>query len=91
MPTKNGRPLERPFTHRAMVRRSGTGAQTQFSDPHGEIESDRAVHRDRLQRDRAVGAADQNIGAEAGGDCHLAGRAEIVAGEKAGIGGPCCQ
>src|SRR5262249_17262304 len=31
-------------------------------------------------------AADENVGAEAGGDRHLAARAEIIAGEKGGAG-----
>src|SRR5262249_45567810 len=43
----------------------------------------RGGHRDRLQRDRVVGTADENVGAEAGGDRHLAARA----GEKGGAGG----
>src|SRR3954454_20740311 len=66
--------------------RSGAGAQPKFRDADRMIESDRAVHRDRLQRHGAVGAADEDIGAEAGSDGHLAACAEIVAGEKAGIG-----
>src|SRR6188472_3281884 len=66
--------------------RSGARAQPKFRDADRKIESDRAVHRDRLQRHGAVGAAHEDIGAEAGSDGHLAGRAEIVAGEKAGIG-----
>jgi hypothetical protein len=87
MPQENGRPLRGGrWNDRNDAARSGAGAQPKFRDADRKIESDRAVHRDRLQRHRAVRAADEDIGAEAGSDGHLAGRAEIVAGEKAGIG-----
>src|SRR5262245_39356490 len=66
---------------------SGAGAQMQLRHAEGQIEPDRGGHRDRLQRDRVVGTADENVGAEAGGDRHLAARAEIIAGEKGGAGG----
>src|SRR5215831_19721240 len=59
----------------------------QLRHAEGQIEPDRGGHRDRLQRDRVVGTADENVGAEAGGDRHLAARAEIIAGEKGGAGG----
>src|SRR5215470_5067295 len=66
---------------------SGAGAQMQLRHAEGQIESDRSGHRNRLQRDRVVGTADENVGAEAGGDRHLAARAEIIAGKKGGAGG----
>src|SRR6476646_7082503 len=87
MPQENGRPLRGGRSNdRNDAARSGAGAQPKFRDPDRKIESDRAVHRDRLQRHGAVGAADEAIGAEAGSNGHLATRAKIVAGEKAGIG-----
>src|SRR5215467_3362974 len=86
MPTK--RPPRRPSMHRAQLAQpSGAGAQMQFRHAEGEIEPDRGLYRDRLQRDRVVGTADENVGAEAGGDRHLTGRAEIIAGEKGGTRG----
>ena len=66
---------------------SGAGAQMQFRHAESQIEPNRGGHRDRLQRDRVVGTADENVGAEAGGDRHLAARAEIIAARKAGPGG----
>src|SRR4029077_631645 len=81
-PLGSGRPSDGNNTSR-----SGAGTQTEFRHSDGEIETHRAVHRDRLQRDGAVGAADEDIGAEAGGDGPPAARAEIIAGEKA-LSGP---
>jgi len=57
---------------------SGAGAQMQFRHAEGQIKPDRSGHRDWLQRDRVVGTSDENVGAEAGGDRHLAARAEIA-------------
>jgi hypothetical protein len=73
--------------HSEPAQRSGAGAQMQFRHAEGQIEPDRGRHRDRLQRDRVVGTADENVGTEASGDRHLAARAEIIAGEKGGAGG----
>ena len=70
--------------HRAeCAQPSGAWAQVQFRHAEGQVEPDRGGHRDRLQRDRVVGTADENVGAEASGDRHLAARA----GEKGGAGG----
>jgi hypothetical protein len=66
MPQENGRPLRGGrWNDRNDAARSGAGAQPKFRDADRKIESDRAVHRDRLQRHGAVGAADEDIGAEA--------------------------
>ena len=87
MPQENGRPSG------AAVRAMGTilpvqgpGRRRSSATPTARLRPDRAVHRDRLQGDGAVGTADEDIGAEAGSDGHLAGRTEIVAGEKAASG-----
>jgi hypothetical protein len=66
--------------------RSGAGAQMEFRHSDREIEPDRAVHRNRLQRDGATGTANEHVGAEAGGDRYLASRAEIIAGENSRAG-----
>ena len=58
-------------------------AASEIGDPQSEIQSDLARHRDRLQRDGAVGAADEHIGAEAYRNGDLAARTHIIAGEKA--------
>ena len=83
---ENGRLERRPFIHRACVT-SGAGTQMEFRHTEGEIEPHRGGDRDRLQGERAVGAADENVGAKPRGDRYLAGRAEIVASEKAGARG----
>src|SRR5258707_11565608 len=41
----------------------------------------------RLHRVGVVGTADEDVGAEAGGDRYLTGRAEIIAGEEGGTRG----
>src|SRR6202022_911858 len=61
-------------------------AQTKRSNPNGEIEPDLATHRDRLQRRGPVGAANQNIGAEACPNACLSAGTDIVAGEDARAG-----
>ena len=84
---KNGRPSGAAVQAMGtMLPVQGPGRRRSSATPTARLRSDRAVHRDRLQRDGAVGAADEHIGAEAGRDGHLAARAEIVAGEKAGSG-----
>src|SRR5262249_50796913 len=77
-------PRGRPFMRVTRRVRSRTGAQMQFRNAEGEIEPHRGADRDRRQADRAVRAADENVGAEPGGDRDLTARAEIVAGEKSG-------
>src|SRR4051812_13685121 len=67
------------FIIASSLRRSRAGAQMQFCHAEREIEPDRRVHRDRLQRHRVVGAAEENVGAEPRGDRHLPARAEIIA------------
>jgi hypothetical protein len=56
----------------------------QFRHAEGEIESHGGIDRERLQGDRAVGATDENVGAEPGSDGDLTARAEIVASKKSG-------
>src|SRR5262245_7220940 len=80
---RNGRPDGGRSYFTRIVQPSGAGAQTEFRHADREVEPDRTVDRDRLQRHGAIGAADENVRAEAGGNGHLAARAEIVAGEKA--------
>src|SRR5437899_10164889 len=45
-----------------------TGAQFQALQPGGNGDADLALHAERLQRERIVGAADQHIAADAGAD-----------------------
>jgi hypothetical protein len=56
--------------------------QRHRGDAGGDIETGIALDADRLQRDRAVGAADQNIGADPDADRGAAGGADIIAGER---------
>jgi PPOX class probable F420-dependent enzyme len=55
-------------------------------DPDGEIEPGLSGHRQRLQCHGAARAADQHIAAKADGNRRFAGRANVVAGERATSG-----
>src|SRR5262245_62963596 len=59
-------------------------AKREAGNAQGQVNTHLAFHRDRLQGDRAVRAAEQDVGADthAGGD--FAGRAHIITGERAG-------
>src|SRR5262245_9118930 len=83
---ENGRPEGGRSSSRRACAGQGASAQMQFRHAEGEVESNRSRHRDRLQRHRVVGPAQENVGAESRGDRHLSARAEIVAGEKARAG-----
>src|SRR6478752_8101558 len=58
-------------------------AQFQALEAGGDVEADLALHAERLQRDRIVGAADQHIAAEADTDRGAALRTGVGAGEVA--------
>src|SRR5689334_20871446 len=60
---------------------STAGAQLQTLQARGDVESDLALHAERLQRDRVGRAADQHVAAEADADRGRALRAGIVARE----------
>jgi hypothetical protein len=65
-------------------------AQTKRSDAEGEIEPDLAAHRDRLQLHGPVGAANQNVGAEARSTDIVTSeeaRAAVSSANTAGIAG----
>src|SRR4029077_5212678 len=64
-------------------------AQTDRSDAGSDVEPGITFDADRLQRDRAVGAANQHIGAGPYPDGGAAGGADIIAVERTGsqIGG----
>jgi hypothetical protein len=49
-----------------------------------DVQPDRALERDRLQREGTAGAADQDVGAAADADVDVTGNADIFAGEGAG-------
>src|SRR5262249_3340968 len=59
------------------------------SDAGGDVEPSIALAAERLQRDRAVGAADQHISARPDPDGGAAGGPDVVAAQRAGrqIGG----
>src|SRR5271154_3377302 len=59
--------------------------QLKRADAASGIEPGLALHRERLQRHPVVRAADQSIGADPAGDSRLRGRADISAGQHAGI------
>src|SRR6516162_2941796 len=59
-------------------------AQADRSDAGRDVEPGIAFDADRLQRDRAVGAADQHIGAGPDADSGAAGGADIIAVERTG-------
>src|SRR5262245_1217547 len=61
-------------------------ARTQFQalKARGDGDADLALHAQRLQRDRIVGAADQHIAADADAERRTALGAGIIAGEIAG-------
>src|SRR5436190_18577440 len=82
--TKTAAPRGGRSSFASSLRRSRSGAQMQFRYAEREIEPDRRRHRDWLQRHRVIRTAEEDVGAEPGGDRHLPARAEIVAGEKAG-------
>src|SRR5438105_2816733 len=54
-------------------------AQAHRCDPGCDVETAVAFEADRLQRNRAVGAADQHIGAGADPDRSASARADIIA------------
>ena len=55
-------------------------AQIQSRHSGGDIETDLPLHRQRLQRDGAVGPADQGVGARADDDGGVGAAADIGAG-----------
>src|SRR5215470_4289030 len=61
-------------------------ARTQFQalQTRGDGDTNLALHAERLQRDRIVGAADQHITANPDAECRAALGAGIIAGEIAG-------
>src|SRR5207237_8470688 len=60
--------------------------QAEVGDPDGEVEPGLAGHRQRLQRDGAVRAADQHIAAEPDRYRRFAASAHVIAGERAAAG-----
>src|SRR4029077_3259351 len=64
-------------------------AQTDRSDAGRDIQAGTAFNAERLQRDSAVGAAEQHIGSGPDPHCGAAGGADIIAVERTGpqIGG----
>src|ERR1041385_8185409 len=60
-------------------------ARTQFQalESGGDGNADLALHAERLQRDRIVGAADQYVAADADAERRAALRAGVVAGQIA--------
>src|SRR5579859_6062828 len=64
-------------------RGSGLGMQGDRGDAGGNVEALVAFDADRLQRDRPVEAADQDIGVAADPDRCAAGGAAVVSGQRA--------
>ena len=70
------------FTHPTAC--SPARAKFQALQPGRDVEADLALHAERLQRDRIVGAADQHVAADADANRRAALRAGVIAGEIAG-------
>src|SRR5690606_34193227 len=66
-------PIEPDLVDRVEQQRGAAG---------GDVEADLARGADRLQRDRAAGAAEEDVGADAGADRCLCCGAEIQAAER---------
>src|SRR4051812_1562938 len=62
---------------------STSRAEFQALEAGGDVEADLALHAERLERDRIVGAADQHVAAETDTDRGAALRTGVVAGEVA--------
>src|SRR5215467_6422130 len=58
------------------------GPQLQIGNASRNVDAGLAGHRNRLQRDRTIRAADQHIGAETHGEGRLAGRADVAARQR---------
>jgi hypothetical protein len=56
--------LAAALAHRPLARRWG-GDQDEVGDADRDVEAGLTLHRKRLQRDRAVGAADEDVRADA--------------------------
>src|SRR5215207_85031 len=68
---------------RRIQRRGRCGDEDQVGDADREVEAGLAGDRERLQGDRAVRAADEDVGADAADDGGLGRRAGVDAGEHA--------
>src|SRR4249920_804338 len=57
--------------------------QLERRDTEGDIECNRSLERDRLKRNGAPRAPDQNVGTDAEADSDVAARAHVFASERA--------
>ena len=81
--TDNGRP-KAPMEAIWRGPPNGTGCRRRSAMPTAKLRPTWPLTDSRLQRDRPVRAADQDIGAEAGRDRHLGRRPDIVARRASG-------
>src|SRR5262245_31414520 len=75
------RPPEKAASFRCRVIRL-TGVQLKPADSGGRVKPALRADRDRLQRDRALEAADQHVGTEAADDRRFSSGATISSGKR---------
>src|SRR5258707_12904923 len=59
-------------------------SQLECGNAKGDIDGNRTLHRDRLERKRARRAADQNVGAHTKAETDVSARSDILTSERAG-------